>query len=347
MGLFDIFKKREEIGIGIDIGSTAIKVAITSPDKKGGYKLKDVLIEDLPSGVVDKGDIKDKQEVLKKLKNINKHLPKGYVTYAFSSYKSTLFSFRLIKEVEDIEKVVEKELKHRIPLPRSELSVDYSVSELSKGVKVVSVVVGKRKAIEDTVSLLEDARIVVNSVTSTYTAIANTAMLCFPQLTEEEGGLVVDFGLTTSPCVCINQGIITHGGCIEAGVKILEDFIAESLEIDILETRKRLIANKIDVNLLAHAVLKYIDRVISEIDAYASLCQGDAPMPCKEFNLIGSGGGAIISELTQNVGVQLSEPFIMKILDPRKGFTMSQDVDLKLQKLGATRFSVALGASLL
>ncbi len=348
MGIFDFFKPKKSLGIGIDIGSSAIKVAITSPQKEGAYKIEDILIEPLPPAVVEKGDIKDEKEVLKHLKSIKKKLPSGYITYAFSPYKTTLFSFQVIKEVKDVEELIEKELTHRIPLPLYELSVDYTVSELPNKNKVITVVVGKQKAIDSTVNLLEDAGINIDSVTSTYTAIANTAMLCYPGLTEDEGGLIVDFGHTMSPCVCINQGIITHGGCIEAGTRLMESFLQEALSLKSLEEAKeQMIKGKIPTTLADQAIIRYLDRVIPELDAYATMCQGESPIPCKEFNLIGSGGGATVRDLLQQIGMRLSEPFMIKLLDARKGFLLSKDVELKLQNLGALRFTIALGASLI
>ncbi len=349
MGLFDIFRRRkEEVGIGIDIGSTAIKVAVTTKEKGGEYKIRDIIHHPIPSGIVDKGNILDPNRLLKEIREIKGRIPQGFSSYAFSPYKTTLFSFKLIKEVrvEDIEKAVYKEVSHRIPVPISELSIDYDYSSLEDGSRTVTVIVGKKKHIEDMVNLLEEAGVKVDSITSTYAAIANTALVSFPDVFQAGCGMVVDIGYSMCCCVCINRSIATHGGCIESGVGIIEEEVAAATSSTEEETRLKVIKEEVKPEILDAAAFRFMDRVLGEVDAYSTLCQSETPVPCNNFCLVLSGGGSAIADMGNRFRMQLAS-YEVHLLDPLAHFTVSPEVMEKMERLGSPRFTVAIGASLL
>ena len=347
MGIFDIFKRKEKLGIGIDIGSTGIKIAITTPTKSGGYRIKNIIHRSLPPGVVDKGNILDPERLISALKSVKGKIPPGTVSYAFSPYKTTLFSFRLIKEVKEIDKAVYKELSYRIPLPLSELSVDYDYITKEDGTKIVTVIVGKKKSIEDVVGLMEEAGIKVDSVTSSYTAIANVALLGFADILGKACGMIVDMGHSMCCCVCINSGILTHGGCIEDGTRLIEEVVANNLSAPLEEVREKILSCDVPSELLDQALFRFFDRILGEIDAYSTLCQSETPVPCEEFHIIGTGGGSAVCEMCERISMHMGKPYPVKILDPLSIFEMDPNVMERLERLGSTRFTVALGASLI
>ena len=207
---------------------------------------------------------------------------------------------------------------------------------------------GKIEAIENVASVIEDGGIKLDAVTSAYTALANTSILCLPELYSNSCGLVVDLGHSTSTCVCITRGVITHGGCLEDGTAIIENELKVLLSIeDTNQLRERIASQQIEPHILQQATITYINRILGEVDAYANLCYRENLVECQQYLLVGTGGGSCIPEVCHTLGFQLTTPTNMLTLNLSKGFKMDERIKRKLKNLGSQRFAVALGASLL
>ncbi len=348
MGLLDlILGKKEQIGVGIDIGSTAVKIAVTELDREGKYTLLDVVEAPLPPKAVEKGEIHDPKEVVKTLKSIKNRLPRGRVCFTFSPYKSTIFSFTAPRDAKNIDAMVERELKKRIPVSMSELAVDYTRIEYSSKESIVTVVVGKKKAIEESVNLIGDAGIHVDSLTSTYVTIANVALLCYPELADSQGALVIDMGYSITSCICIKGGAVTHGGYIENGVKTLEEAAASMQGTGWEEVRRALIEKKLPDEVKEPAILSFIEKVAPEIDAYLTMCQSESPIKCTSLSVLGCGGGMDIPDLPQEMGFSLSSPHTVEVLDVTRELRVHLNALEMLKASGAARMIPAIGASLI
>ncbi len=340
-----LFRKRPSIGIGFDIGASGLKIAITEKENED-YIVRDIIVAELPEGCIDKGEIKEPDVLIDILRDVKRSLPKGEVSVVLSPSKSAIVSFTT-NTTNNLKEQVEEEIKKRIPFfTNIEISMDYTFKEVDKSKFVVTVVVGKKDKVDEIVELFDTAGIEVSSVTSSYVATANAAILCYPEISEHSGAVVVDFGYHITSCVCVKAGAIIHGGYSETGIMHLEEKIAKGLSLPREEVKGRLTSSDIDIYSLNSFVIEFLTSFVPEIEGYISMCLSDTSVECNKSLFLGCGGAIDIAPLWEHLRTAFSLAGPMEILDISGRLKIYHEALKKLQSVGTGRLIPAIGASL-
>jgi type IV pilus assembly protein PilM len=150
--------------IGLDIGSSSIKMVVLEKKGPREFQLERYVIEPLPEGAVTEGNINELSIVGDRIKRAYKRLGSGLTSVAialpFSDVitKRTLFS-NILKE-EQIEQQIPLEVGQYIPFPLEESNFDFQVlgpSRDSPGDVDVMIAAARREKLEDRVAAVEAA----------------------------------------------------------------------------------------------------------------------------------------------------------------------------------------------
>lgn len=231
MGFFDFTK----IPIyALDISDESFKF-LRFADKKNGTVVRDFGEGDIPSGIIESGEIKDIQKfgaILKKTfsqKNIK------FVAFSLPEERGFLRTMRISgMSREDAEKSLEFQIEEQIPLPASEVFFEHKILG-GEGGHFDAVINAFPKAIvESYISAIELAGAFPIYAESELEAAARAV------LSKDVYGssMIVDWGRTRASFSLFENNMLKFTSTIFLGGRLLDDAIARELKISKNEAQK-------------------------------------------------------------------------------------------------------------
>ncbi|MCG8470524.1 MAG: pilus assembly protein PilM [Desulfobacterales bacterium] len=155
------FGKKDQL-IGLDIGSSSIKVAEVI-DGKTGYLLKRFGVYDMPTGAIEEGVIRDPEEVAETLREAlrayNIKTPNAAISIGGYSVVVKKINVQSMAE-EALQSTIHFEAEQYIPFDISDVNLDFQIlgeSEHNPNQMSVLLVAAKKEMISDYVNVLEMA----------------------------------------------------------------------------------------------------------------------------------------------------------------------------------------------
>lgn len=155
------FGKKDQL-IGLDIGSSAIKVAEVA-DTKNGYALKRFGLYDMPDGAIEEGVIRDPEEVAETIREALRAHNIKTVNAAISigGYSVVVKKINVQSMTEEaLQSTIHFEAEQYIPFDISDVNLDFQIlgeSEHNPNQMSVLLVAAKKEMIADYVNVLEMA----------------------------------------------------------------------------------------------------------------------------------------------------------------------------------------------
>ncbi len=220
--------------VGLDISDYAIKY-ISLTNKKGRRNLETYGKIDLPLEVIERGEIKDMETVVKLLTRLRDEYNFNFAHLALPEEHAYLFQMSVPKGTRtEVEQKIEFHLKENVPIEANEAVFDFSIYRKHKDTYDVNVSVYPQGIVMQYMSALEEAGFTLLSLEIEGQATARTLL----------GGendrpvLVVDIGRNNSSVSISTQGEVTFTASLDVGGDHFTRAIARDLNISFQEAEK-------------------------------------------------------------------------------------------------------------
>lgn len=333
--------------VGIDFGTHSVKAVELGAISTTNPRLINLGSQMTPKGVVnseDRADQKKLADVLKKLFDASGFkINKAVMALPEFSVFTRFLELPGVKE-EELKDTVYYEAKQYIPLPLSEVQLDYVPIGFNteKNAPRVLVVAAARKVIDIYVNIAVEANLDLVAIETESVAIGRAMY----KSTGKKDLVLLDFGANSTDMSIISEGYLVFSQSIAIGSDSLTQAIINkfNFEYNRAEEFKRNYGVVPDV--LEGKIMKVLSPIMDSImvevrrgvEFYKSRTLSIAPA---EYIL--SGDGALLPGLKEyiakslNVNTTLAMPWNNIVIDPK-----FKDIAMK----GAASYSVAIGLAL-
>ncbi len=329
MGLFGRFGKPKET-IGLDIGSSAIKLVQLGPGPKG-YQLQAWAVVPLPPEAISEGNIKDFPTVVEA---IGAAVDKAGVKVKDAAIAVSGREL-IVKKVQaqkgmspkDIADWIQGEAEQHIPFAIDEVFLDWQVvGEAPEGADTMDVmlVAAKRSKVNEYVNVVKEAGLSPVVVDLDSFALENQFELNNPELTQEAVALI-DIGASVMKTNVVRGGASLFARDIAFGGNNYSQAIAEQLHMPFekAEAAKRGQEGDVNPDDLA-PILDTVSRDLSleiqrTFDYFSSTTEAE-----RISRIVLSGGCARLSGIDEylssswGIPVEISKPFQAIDVDPAR-----------------------------
>jgi len=340
---------REELSLGLDIGSHAVKICQMAKTDKG-YKLLALGSSMLPVGAVEDGTLQDPdavaQSISRLIKNLN--IKQKKVAISISGYSVIVKKINLaVMDDQVLEEYIQNEVGQYIPFDIEDVYLDYH--DLKTNTEDydrtdVMLVAAKKEVIGGYLHMLESIGLRAVIVDVDGFALENAYEANFAI---DESVALVDVGATKMSINIISQGISVLARDVVVGSRQLTERIqdrlglstedAEALKVGRVPAEER---QKEIEDIFISTCTQWALEIKKAIDLYYTNYP-DAPLS----KLILSGGGARMAGLDHflkeetGIPAEIFDPFAKVEFDPKK-------IDSAYLKYIAPEMAIATGLAI-
>ncbi len=219
---------------GIDISTSGIKVAVVK-ERMHGLELASYAEFSLPQGTVVGGEIRDPKAVGEGLRTLAEKHHITLANIALPEARGYLFEADVPAGSREEQRVaVERRLDEYVPLPASEVVFDVaSVGKSENGLRVVGTGYARR-VVEETLSVVEDARIQVRAAESETFALPRALL---PH-NDMETVLLIDIGKTTTKLLVVTRRLPRYVTTLDIGGHALTLAVVKHFGVSEEEAKK-------------------------------------------------------------------------------------------------------------
>ncbi|MDO8445238.1 MAG: type IV pilus assembly protein PilM [Deltaproteobacteria bacterium] len=206
-----LFGKKKGV-IGVDIGSSAIKI-VELKDTKKGYQLTNYGIVPLPSEVIVDGAIMDSSAIVEAIKNLlaEKKMKTRDAAISVSGHSVIIKKITLPVMTEaELEESIQWEAEQYIPFPISDVNIDFHILEMAPGQPQMDVLIVavKKDMINDYTAAIAEAGL--NPVVVDVDSFALENMYCINyDIVPEETVALVNMGANITNINILKGGTST------------------------------------------------------------------------------------------------------------------------------------------
>jgi len=349
------FGQKQRPLLGIDIGSTAVKLIELAPCSASGpeyCRVEALALEPLPAHTLVEKKIADVslvgETVATALRRSKSKTKRAAVAVAGSAVITKVLSLSAELSDAEMEAQIQLEADQYVPYPLEEVNLDFDVigpTQGSAGMVDVLLAASRQENVDDRVAALELAGLTVEIVDIESNAVENA---CAVLLAASESGAdrltaVVDIGATTTTLHVLRAGQNIYAreqsfggqqlleevqrragiGRDEALSQLLETPLSQSLQTEVLGPFQEALARQ-----LARALqFFYSTSAYSQVD-----------------EVLLTGGVTQVPALAQPLAERLALP--VRIADPFAEMALSADLDPKLLRQGSNAMLVAIGLAM-
>ena len=323
------FLSREDLVVGIDIGSHAIKVCQLKRTDKA-YAVVNLGSATLPEGAVDDGTLNDPEVVGKAIAELFKNLKikQNKVGFSISGYSVIVKKVNLaVMSEKELEEHIQSEAEQYIPFDIDDVYLDFQDLKTNQDGDDdrtdIMLVAAKKEIVDEYLEMLEDLNLQPVIVDVDGFALENTYEYNYPK---DENVALVDIGASKMNINIISKGTSVVARDIVVGSRQLTEQIQSAFDIEFEEAEALKLGH-----LAAEDKQQEIEKIFSStctqwvleikkaIDLYHAN-HPDAPLS----RLVLSGGGSKVSGLVDfladetKLPVELFNPFNNMTVNSKK-----------------------------
>ncbi|MBD3282239.1 MAG: type IV pilus assembly protein PilM [Candidatus Portnoybacteria bacterium] len=359
---FDFFKKRSKSSLGVDIGTSSIKVVQLNKEEDK-FELE-TYGELSAKGYIEKLNDSFQTTSLKRMEAVTRELlsillEKAEVTTretvmsipVFSSFVSVIEMPQMAEK--ELEQAVEFEAKRYIPIPASEVVLDWKIidsgmikngssKQAFKGRRIILIAVPK-EVINKYISMSEDLGLNINALELESFSLARSLIKDI-----NHSACILDVGARATSFTIVDKGMVQMSHSLDiAGAEM-----TKRLSIGLNVSSGRAEDFKVEHGLNhaensegrenIHELLKVpVDKIIDEINRMIKNYKGKTGREIKE--LILNGGSARLVGLDEYIEDKINIKTV--VANPWEGLVYPPSLQKYLKEI-APEFSVAVGAAM-
>ena len=322
------FFSSEDLVVGIDIGSHAIKVCQLKRTDKA-YAVVNLGSATLPDEAVDDGTLNDPETVGKIIGDLFKSLKikKKKVGFSISGYSVIVKKVNLaVMSDEELEEHIQSEAEQYIPFDIDDVYLDFQDLKTNKGDSErtdVMLVAAKKEIVDDYLEMLENLNLKPVIVDVDGFALENTYEYNYPK---DENVALVDIGASKMNINIISKGVSVVARDIVVGSRQLTEQIQAAFDLEFEEAEALKLGHipaeekqEEIADIFSSTCTQWVLEIKKAIDLYQAN-HSDAPLS----QLVLSGGGSKVSGLVDylanetDLPVKLFNPFVNMTVNSKK-----------------------------
>jgi type IV pilus assembly protein PilM len=320
--------KKENLIVGVDIGSHAVKVCQLQKSGKT-YKLLAVGSAAIPPGAVEDGVLQEPEEVGKAISSLLKNLKikSSKVGISISGYSVIVKKINLESMDDDtLASYIKSEAEQYIPFDLNDVYLDFQkLPSKKEGTDRddVMLVAAKKEVVNDYIDMLANIKLQTVLVDVDGFALENI----WETVSEKKENIaLVDIGASKMNINIISGGVSVLARDVVVGSEQLTDQIANALDVDYTQAEKiklGIVAPEVESEVIEKIFNKTCTQWVLEIKKAIDLYLANNPdQPLQ--TLILSGGGSkvngLLAYIEKETGLQVIafNPFQNMICDSKK-----------------------------
>lgn len=343
------FGKKNNL-VGLDIGSSMIKVAEVSETKKG-MVLKRLAVSEIPPGVIDDGVIKDMDVVAGAVKDVFKsnRIADQNVATSIGGYSVIVKKITVQNMTESqLQEQIQFEAEQYIPFDISDVNLDFQIlgeNEHNANQMNVLLVAAKKEMVNDYVELIRSSGLNPCLIDVDAFALQNVFELNYGAI--EENVALIDIGASKTSlnilkdntsvfmrdvslgCGQINQRIVSLADCsLDEAEKIKHSEQSDLISVEDLR------------EIISSVVSDWCNEIRRALDFFYSTYPDDHIK-----RIVLSGGGANISEFKELLATETSAE--VETINPFTSFIVDEgNVDASYLARIAPQAAISMGLAI-
>jgi type IV pilus assembly protein PilM len=349
------FSRKQRPLLGIDIGSTAVKVVELGPGGKSGsgsIRAQALALEPLPhSAVVDKKitDVSEVGEALKSaLRRCRSKTKRAAVAVAGSAVITKVLSLSGELSDSEMEAQIQLEADQYVPYPLEEVNLDFDVlgpTEGSAGMVDVLLAASRQENVDDRVAVLELAGLSAEIVDIESNAIETACGLLTDSLASRHAGLlgVADVGATTTTLHVLRDGQNIYAREQGFGAQHLLDEVQRREGLSRIEALELLQSQPTRTELKIEVVEPFQEGLGRQLARALQFFYSSSTFRSVDELLL-TGGASVMPNLDRAIEERLAMP--VRVADPFAEMALSENLDLDLIRLSRGSMLIAIGLAM-
>jgi type IV pilus assembly protein PilM len=352
----DFFSFKKKVFLGIDIGTSAIRVVEASKKNKT-FQLKNygevqnTVFKKRPFRIFYKNAISlSNKEISEAIKSILKetNIVTKQVSFAIPDFASFFTTFEIpTMDENEIPQAIQYEVRPYVPIPIHEVTLDWAIigGQISSTPLKVLVVAIPNDTIAQYQEIAQMAELELKSLESEVFSLARAARSYSEGKADAKKVLgLLDIGARSTTCSVLDAGVLKSSHSFQVGGNELTEIVAKGLNIEYnrgeeLKIEKGLISG---VNQQIRKILiPLVDSIIQESkEAFRVFFRKEGKRVEK---VLIAGGVASMPGLKEYFAAGLEKPVV--ILNPFLNLTYPKILGSTLKKMGPS-YSIAVGLAL-
>lgn len=215
--------------VGVDISDTSLKYVQFNRRRSRDTNLElmhwgDI---DIPSGVLERGNVHDLPKLIEVLKKVKKQCHAEYVRVSLPEERAYLFETTLERSIpfKEVRGLLEFKLEENVPLSPREVYFDYDIVNLDDTYMHVTVAVYAKEIINNYYEACRGADLIPLSFEIEAQAIARAAVRAGLPGTY----MIVDFGKTRMGVGIVHKGVLMYTSTIDVGGLVMSEALRKKL----------------------------------------------------------------------------------------------------------------------
>ncbi len=348
--LFPPPKFLEMPAVGLDISDRSIKFTRLKY-KKGNLDLDGFANQEIPVGIIEEGEIKDRQKLLDILIEFKKKYHFKYAFVSLPEQQAYIVSLQIPFMLKgQLREAIELQLEEYVPLSASEAVFDYEIlqePESESGHYHISVSILPKKMVEQYSAVLDEARI----YSLAFETEAQAMVRCLVRHEQKGNFLIVDIGGTRTGFAVVTDGVVSFTSTqSNIGGQNITQSIKKNLgvsfeEAEKIKVEKGLIRSK-DNEKLFFSLIPVVSALKDEILRFRDYWQthGDDHHATRFEKIVLCGGQATLPGLVEYLASGLETK--VEIGNPWVNILSFDEIIPAIDRNNALRYVTSLGLSL-
>ena len=309
-----LFSQNSTYPIGLDISGLSLKLVQLN-------KVRDkITIQamgkiSLPPGLIDNGEIKDKEKVIELIKKLIANPKYGKVSSeeviaCLPETKTFIKLIEVAKTPNPVSKIIESEIEKHIPMSVNEIFYDWQIIEEHSDKQLILIGAAPQDIVNQYTALLDEAKLSTVALEiepiSLCRSLLNEEIPKFKGQTDNKNYGIIDVGAKRTNMTVYSKNTILFTASMPISGKGITDSIAKVLDIKTNQAEKAKIicgldetrAQGIIKNILSDMIEKLIKKIKEAINFYNDHYYDRGPIN----QILLCGGGANIKNLDKIIG---------------------------------------------
>ena len=349
------FARKQRALLGVDIGSSAVKLVELSPasaSRPEHFRVQSLAFEPLPPHTLVEKKIADvsrvSEAVAAALQRSRSKTKRAVVAVAGSAVITKVLSLSAELSDAEMEAQIQLEADQYVPYPLEEVNLDFDVlgpTEGSAGMVDVLLAASRQENVDDRVASLELAGLSVEIVDIESNAVENAGGVFLGASKPGTARLsaVADIGAATTTLHVLRGGQSIYAREQSFGGQQLVEEVQRRFGLEREEALAQLatmpIPHQLQLDVLGpfqEALARQLARALQFFYSTSAFSQVD--------EVFLTGGATQVPEIAQHISERLALP--VRLADPFAGMALSADLDQVLLQHGRSAMLIAVGLAM-
>ncbi len=303
-----LFSQNSTHPIGLDISDLSLKL-VQLNKSRDKITIQAMGKISLPPGLIDNGEIKNKEKVIELIKKLITNPKYGKVSSeeviaCLPETKTFIKLIEIAKTPNPLSEIIENEIEKHIPMPVNEIYYDWQIIEEHSNRQLILIGAAPQDIVNQYIELLDEAKL------STVSLEIEPISLCRGLLNEElpkfkgqdkKNYGIIDIGAKRTSMTVYSKNTILFTTSMPISGKDITDNIAKTLDIETNQAEKAKIICGLDENraqgIIKNILSDMIEELIIKIKETINFYNDHYPKRGPISQILLCGGGANIKNL--------------------------------------------------